>query len=125
MLAGVNTTEAVVAASMLNELFHPDAQTAVQWLKILRDTLPDRVLVVVDYYGVLGHSPEPPPRRALHDWIQAISSQGIPPPDLDAWESVYHEAGCELLHAVEDSQAGVFIHFIRLTAADRASTGLQ
>lgn len=114
VLEGVRT---VVAASLVNELFHPDASTAVRWLERWREALPGRVLVVVDYYGALGHTSDPPPARAVHDWIQLLSSQGVPPPDLDGWEAVYRAAGCSLLHAVEDGEAGVFIHFVRLEPA--------
>ncbi|MGH9228110.1 MAG: class I SAM-dependent methyltransferase [Acidimicrobiales bacterium] len=108
----------VVAASLVNEFFHPDAVTAVRWLGDLRQALPGRVLVVADYYGALGHMADPTPRRAVHDWIQLISGQGVPPPDLAGWEAVYVKAGCTLLHAVEDTDAGVFIHFVRLAQSD-------
>ena len=59
--------QAVVAASMLNELFHPDDLPAVTWLRMLREILPERVLVVADYYGVLGHASKQAPGRVLHD----------------------------------------------------------
>lgn len=110
----LSETRAVVAASVLNEFFHPDPQPAIRWLRALRAALPGRVLVVLDYYGTLGHVAEPAPRRALHDWIQLISSQGVPPPDLDAWESIYRAAECALVHSIEDSGAGIFIHLVRL-----------
>jgi SAM-dependent methyltransferase len=106
----------VVAASLMNELFHPDPTTAVRWLGALVETIPGRLLIVVDYYGVLGHVAEPPPRQALHDWVQLITNQGVPPPDLDAWEAVYRAAGCSLLHAIQDAKAGAFIHLVRLAA---------
>ena len=106
--------QAVVAASMLNELFYPDAGPAVTWLRMLRGILPARTLVVADYYGVLGHVSKPPPGRALHDWIQLISAQGIPPSDLEAWARVYTDADCTLAHAIEDPRTGVFIHLVRL-----------
>lgn len=105
----------VVAASVVNEFFHPDEETAVRWLGELRSALADRVLVVVDYYGALGTRADPSPRTVLHDWIQLISTQGVPPPDLASWESLYVRSGCSLLHAVEDPDAGVFIHFVRLS----------
>lgn len=112
----------VVAASLLNEFFDPDSATAVRWLRSVSRVLPGRVLVVADYYGALGHVPDPPPRRAIHDWIQLISSQGVPPPDLPGWEAVYVAAGCALLHAVEDTDAGVFIHFVRLAGPEAPSS---
>jgi SAM-dependent methyltransferase len=113
----------VVAASLLNEFFDPDTATAVRWLRSVSRVLPGRVLVVADYYGALGHVVDPPPRRAIHDWIQLISSQGVPPPDLHGWEAVYVAADCALLHAVEDTDAGVFIHFVRL-AGSKTSAGM-
>ena len=44
------------------------------------------MLVIADYYGVLGHTSDPPPRLALHDWIQLISAQGMPPPVYEQTE---------------------------------------
>jgi SAM-dependent methyltransferase len=108
-------TETVVAASLLNEFFHPDGDRMVGWLRGLRAVLPNAILVVADYYGVLGHLQNPPRRRALHDWIQLISSQGVPQPNLAHWETLYGEAGCAVAHAIEDRTAGTFIHFVRLT----------
>ena len=113
----------VVAASLLNEFFDPDTATAVRWLRSVSRVLPGRLLVVADYYGALGHVSDPPPRRALHDWIQLISSQGVPPPDLAGWEAVYVAADCTLLHAVEDTDAGVFIHFVRLAGSESPVPG--
>jgi len=105
----------VVGSNIVNEFFHaPEA--AAEWLRALGEAFPERVFVVVDYYGTLGHSPDPSPRFALHDWIQLISGQGMPPPDLTGWQSVYRDAGCTLLHAIEDKKAGVFIHLVRLPA---------
>lgn len=105
--------EVLVASNLLNEFFGTDG-AAAGWLGRLSQAFPGRLLVVVDYYGVLGHSADPPPRFALHDWIQLISGQGVPPPDLDGWQSVYQQAGCQLKHAIQDSKASVFIHLVRL-----------
>jgi len=94
-------TQVVVTASLLNEFFHPDASPAIRCLQALRTTMPGRVLVVADYYGSLGYVPDPSPQQALHDWVQLLSSQGVPPPDLSGWEYVYREAGCALVYAIE------------------------
>ncbi|HUB55879.1 MAG TPA: methyltransferase domain-containing protein [Mycobacterium sp.] len=108
-------TKTVVAANLLNEFFMAGGQSVVAWLQSLRGVLPDAILVVADYYGVLGHGHNPPRYRALHDWIQLVSSQGIPPPDLAQWEALYREAGCCLAHSIEDRRAGIFVHLVRLT----------
>jgi SAM-dependent methyltransferase len=107
-------TATVVAASVLNEFFHPDPAPAVDLLRKLRQAMPGRILVVADYYGTLGHPAGPGARQILHDWVQLISSQGVPPPDLDGWEEVYRQADCTLVHSIEDGRAGVFIHLVRL-----------
>jgi SAM-dependent methyltransferase len=109
-------TKNLVASNLLNEFFAADG-AAADWLRRLAKAFPECVLVVVDYYGVLGHSAEPLPRLALHDWIQLLSSQGVPPPDLDGWQSVYEQADCQLLHAIQDVKESVFIHLVRLPAA--------
>src|SRR5262249_44606042 len=106
--------DTVVASSVLNELFHPDDGSAVQWLTSLGAALPGRLLVVADYYGVLGRVAHPPPGRALHDWVQLISGQGVPPSDVGGWESVYVRAGARLVHAAEDERDGIFIHLVQL-----------
>ncbi|HZN13383.1 MAG TPA: class I SAM-dependent methyltransferase [Acidimicrobiales bacterium] len=117
----VRDATTIVASNVANELFHPDPSGAVRWLTELRHVFPGRTLVVADYYGVLGHSVPLDPRRALHDWIQLISSQGVPPPDSDAWEAVYVAAGCSLLHVLHDRRVGAFIHLVRLAPDDRAA----
>jgi SAM-dependent methyltransferase len=106
-------TQALVASNLLNEFFATEG-AAAGWLQRLGKAFPGRVLVVVDYYGVLGHTTEPPPLLALHDWIQLLSAQGTPPPDLDGWQAVYQDADCQLLHAVQDRKASVFVHLLRL-----------
>jgi SAM-dependent methyltransferase len=109
-------TEVLVASNLLNEFFGTSG-VAAGWLRLLARAFPGRLLVVVDYYGVLGHCADPPPHLALHDWIQLISAQGVPPPDLDGWQSEYRQADCELLHAIQDSKKNVFIHLVRLPSA--------
>jgi SAM-dependent methyltransferase len=109
-------TEVLVASNLLNEFFGTSG-AAAGWLRLLGGAFPGRLLVVVDYYGVLGHSAEPPPHLALHDWIQLISAQGVPPPNLGGWQSEYRQADCQLLHAIQDSKKSVFIHLVRLPSA--------
>jgi SAM-dependent methyltransferase len=112
--AALGAVDTVVASSVLNEFFHPDDGPVVAWLAALGAALPGRLLVVADYYGVLGRVAHPPPGRALHDWMQLISGQGVPPSDRAGWESAYDRAGAHLVHAEEDLAAGVFIHLVQL-----------
>ncbi len=107
--------ECVTASSLLNEFFAGGPDEAVGWLRALRRQLPGRLLVVVDYYGRLGHRAPPWPRKAgLHDFVQAISGQGVPPPDLRAWKRIYSRAGCRLAHVLEDRGSTSFVHLVRL-----------
>jgi SAM-dependent methyltransferase len=106
---------AVTAASLLNEFFGADANAATKFLQSLRERLPARTLLVSDYYGCLGSSDgQWFDETALHDFVQVISGQGVPPPDLASWQSLYSDAGCGLVHALEYQHASGFIHVVRL-----------
>ena len=107
--------EAVTGASLLNEFFRCGAADAVSWLRCLRELLPGRALLVSDYYGRLGRREPPWPRRTvLHDFVQVISGQGVPPADREGWAEIYSAAGCTLAHVAEDESATWFIHILRL-----------
>lgn len=115
--AGIDAEiEAVSAVSLVNELFGDGGRPAVEWLGRLRAALPGRLLVVADYYGRLGRGPGTASRKVLlHDVVQVLSGQGVPPPDLDGWRRLYEDSGCRLL----DSLAGEgdvpwLIHLVRL-----------
>jgi hypothetical protein len=113
--AVLTEVRSVTAASMANELFADGPARAVAWLRHLRGLLPGRTMLIADYYGRLGYWRTPPDRKvALHDYIQIISGQGVPPPDLRAWRGIYRKAGCTLLHALEDPAATNFVHILRL-----------
>jgi SAM-dependent methyltransferase len=107
--------QGVTACQFANEFFRNGTSSAVTWLRRLRQILPGRPLIVADYYGRLGY----PKRRAdrltlLHDFAQVISGQGVPPPDVSGWHSVYAAAGCHLLHALEDRVTTRFLHIVKL-----------
>lgn len=107
--------QTITAASLANEFFFPDTAPAIAWLRDLRALFPERILVIADYYGRLGQSEQPLPRTAgLHDYVQVISGQGVPPPDLAAWQEIYEAAGCSLAHVIEDPSSTCFIHLLRL-----------
>ena len=81
----------------------------------LSGDLPGRALLVSDYYGCLGQRDGRWfPKTALHDFVQVISGQGVPPPNLESWQAIYADAGCGLVHALEDDNASGFIHIVRL-----------
>lgn len=107
----------IVAASLLNELWGPGRgwPAVAAWLRDVAGTFPGRALVVADYFGRLGHTDPPwPAQTALHDLVQALSGQGIPPADRHPWVAAYRDAGADLLHMVEDEEGSFFIHVVRL-----------
>lgn len=107
----------VVASQFMNELFGRGPTLAIRWLRSLRTMLPDRVLLVADYYGRLGTDPDAPRELLLHDYVQLISGQGVPPPDVDGWNAIYEAAGCRLGHVLEDNHTTLFVHVVVLSAA--------
>ncbi|HWA60626.1 MAG TPA: class I SAM-dependent methyltransferase [Caulobacteraceae bacterium] len=112
--AGV-TIETIVAGDLLNEMMSDEGREAVAWLRRLRATLPERTLVVADYYGALGKPGRPgDPRTLLHDFVQLASGQGVPPPDCGGWAALYERAGCRLVHALEDPHTSRFVHIVKL-----------
>jgi SAM-dependent methyltransferase len=106
----------VTARHVANEMFGADGSGAVEWLTGMRRALPGRPLLIEDYYGVLGtenaqrHLP-----TMLHDYVQHISGQGVPPSTLAEWEQVYDAAGCRLIHVSEEQSSTRFIHIVVLT----------
>lgn len=107
--------ETIVASSLLNEFFSTDNSLAISWLQQLRQIFPNRTLLVVDYYGQLGQTTNSVYRKILlHDFVQSISGQGIPPPNNKIWLDIYKSAGCTLVHIFEDEQSTFFIHLLRL-----------
>jgi SAM-dependent methyltransferase len=103
----------VTACQIANEMFRSGGGAAVAWLRGIRRTLPGRPVIVNDYYGRLGTSaPSASRHTLLHDYAQLISGQGIPPPRLRDWRTIYTEAGYRLVHAIEDRATTQFIHVI-------------
>ncbi|MFI6844456.1 methyltransferase domain-containing protein [Kitasatospora sp. NBC_00085] len=107
--------ETLSATSLLNEFFADGPSAAVAWLRRLRELFPGRALIVADYYGQVGRREPPWPRmHALHDVVQVISGQGVPPGDRAGWVEVYEEAGCVPVHLIEDGRSTFFVHILRL-----------
>ncbi len=105
--------DAIVAGDLANELCAADG-AAVAWLQRLRLAFPERWLLVSDYYGRLGHGREARRETLLHDYVQAISGQGIPPPDRKAWQALYRAAGVRLVHCIEHTSTTRFLHLLRI-----------
>lgn len=113
------TVEAVSGVSLLNEFFHGGPHKAQALLRRLGGLFPGRLLFVADYYGQLGHAtvaPAASPITLVHDFAQAVSGQGVPPPDGESWDAVYRAGGCERVARVTGDHDGLiwFIDTLRL-----------
>ena len=109
--------QSVTACQTANELFGSGTAELVGWLRGLRQVLPGRPLLLADYYGRLGSRTRPAQRETLlHDYVQLISGQGIPPARMSEWRAIYADAGCRLAHVIEDTQTTRFIHIVVLTS---------
>jgi hypothetical protein len=105
--------QSIAACQLANEMFGAGPSGAIAWLRGLRRTLPGRPLLICDYYGRLGSRHRNVRREILlHDYAQLISGQGVPPTDRRQWQAIYSEAGCRLVHAIEDSASTLFVHIV-------------
>lgn len=106
---------AVTAGSLINEFFAAGVTKAVECLAGIRAMFPGRTMLIADYYGQLGVARRPRSREvALHDFIQVISGQGVPPANLSTWKKIYRQAGCDFIHAVGVQDSPFFIHILKL-----------
>lgn len=114
----VRQVQTIVACSLLNEFFADHDRKAIEWLCRARKAFHGRTLIVADYYGELDLVKNNSTRREalLHDIVQAISGQGIPPSSLELWNEIYEAAGCTLLHVChyECPRFRRFLHFVSL-----------
>lgn len=120
-LAGLDldAIEAVHGRSLLNALFARGPARAVAFLRHLRRLLPGRTGLFVDYYGELNRPARGSPgfRLAeLQDLAQLASGQGVPPPDRNAWNTIFRQAGCGLVSVLDVRTDDVrwFIRQVRL-----------
>ena len=106
----------VTCCNVANEMFANGERQAIKWFRELHQLFPGRPLLNCDYYGRLGHRKNRKVRREtlLHDYAQLISGQGVPPPTIAAWRSLYSKAGCRLVHVIEDTSTTRFIHILSL-----------
>jgi SAM-dependent methyltransferase len=110
---------ALHAASLFNEMFAHGSGEAITYLGKLKERFKGCDIWLVDYYGRLGVGRNTRARDVghalLHDLVQVLSGQGVPPPDLKSWRAIYRAAGCKLVEAHEFSGSGLdwFIHRVR------------
>jgi SAM-dependent methyltransferase len=114
-----SSVHAITAVSLVNALFGRSGPGIDAFLALLQTLLPNRILIVCDYYGRLDAVREDADRfrRALiHDVAQSVSGQGVPPNDLAAWRCIYARSSCEIVQAFEGESAEVawFIHIVQL-----------
>ena len=109
--------QAVVASQLANEMFGSGTARVIAWLRRVRRAFPDRPLLIADYYGRLGTGRRTGRETLLHDFIQLISGQGVPPADRKEWQRLYDAAGCRLVHVIEDTHTTLFVHLVVLSAA--------
>lgn len=114
--AGVaKDVRALSATGVANEFFSSGIVSAVAWLSGIKSMFPGRTMFIFDYYSQDGARKGPSSRIVgLHDFIQVISGQGIPPASLAGWKSIYRRAGSKLLRVVEIPNSPSFIHVLKL-----------
>jgi hypothetical protein len=96
-------------------MFAGGSTAAIGWLRRLRKTLPRRPFLIADYYGRLERRKgRLSGSTALHDHVQLISRQGLPPADGAEWRAIHSHAGCRPVHIIEDRTTIRFIPILRL-----------
>jgi len=112
VIAKVST---ITAANLVNEFFSRGPDQAVAWLEDVKAAFPGRTMLIADYCGELGNrSKRRSPEVALHDFIQVVSGQGVPPGNRTGWQNIYNRAHCNLVHSIELRDSSFFIHILRL-----------
>jgi len=105
----------VTMSDVANEMFADGNVSFVAWLRRTRKLLQGHLLLISDYYGCLGREGARLHRETLlQDYAQVISGQGVPPASAREWRRIYGQAGCRLVHVIEDRATTRFIHFVKL-----------
>jgi SAM-dependent methyltransferase len=111
----------ITASSLFNEMFANGNNDVVQYLKRLGTWFPGRRLLIADYYGQLGKSSSEltPSCGFLHDFVQVISGQGVPPADLAEWLAIYQAGSCVVVDYLEgvNMEFRWFAHLVQLPPA--------
>ena len=125
-----DAVDVVVALSVANEFF--GERTIDEFLGGLSRAFPNRLLFIGDYYGCLGApvgkrvanltNASDVRRAILHDIVQVVSGQGVPPRTVEEWQVCYERAGCSLIQVNEAVSGGVgrFLHLVQLKENENA-----
>lgn len=110
----IDSIDLIFAASLVNSF--PSESAAIAFLTTLGQIFPDRIVVIADYYGggSLTAGSAIPARTQLHDLVQNISGQLVPPSDLAGWRQWYVASDLELIHATKGTSEGLswFVHVL-------------
>lgn len=115
--ATLQQVDVVYASSILNEFFYSPAKL-VKLLKKLAKIFRGKFMVVADYYGTF-HTREANNQdlqhNYVHDVMQVLTGQGVPPKDSRGWNEYYAKAKCKLVHVQEGNSGGInwFIHIVK------------
>ena len=85
----------------------------------MKKAFPGKFLVVVDYYGSFNTreaNNKDLQHNYVHDVMQILTGQGVPPKNYKEWNEYYAKAKCNLLHVHEGRSNGIkwFIHIVKL-----------
>lgn len=110
---------AIQSKGLFNELFRDGDEAAITYLAALRTWFPGKLLFIVDYYGKLTRLMNVKRKyrhTMIHDLIQVLTAQGVPPPNRKQWASLYARSGCALQHVYEGDSQGIewFVHVVKL-----------
>jgi SAM-dependent methyltransferase len=111
----VTNVSVIIAASVMNEFFAEGITKAVECLAGISATFPGQTMLIADYYGDGKNTGRSSSKKmALHNFIQIVSGQGVPPANLSGWKKIYQGAGCHFIHAVQLQDSPYFIHILKL-----------
>lgn len=85
--------DCVFCKDLLNEFFHEGPDSVARCLKKIVTTFPGKPIIVVDYLSSKSTENNIDPRLRIHDFVQLVSGQGIPPSEYSHWCEVYELAG--------------------------------
>ncbi len=110
----VRVVGTLTATGVANEFFANGNTNAVAWLARLKSLFPGRIMLIADYYGQLGKAKKISSREvALHDFVQVMSGQGVPPANLEEWQMIYRTAQCDLIQVIQSRNSPSFIHVLK------------
>jgi SAM-dependent methyltransferase len=109
----IDEIDAIFAGDLLNEFMADEGAEAIRILSDIARLFPGRMLVVSDYYGTLTKAAGSDPQILLHDFVQLVSGQGIPPASCAGWNALYLASGWNLVHAINYAHSNRFLHILK------------